>query len=49
LLEEKMDKELLEEAKKVREPILKPDEELIYQAFSDLTEQYVRINADYRT
>jgi len=38
LLEEKMDKELLEEAKKVRGPILKPDEELIYQAFCDLTE-----------
>jgi len=38
LLEEKMDKGLLDEAKKVRGPILKPDEELIYQAFCDLTE-----------
>jgi len=38
LLEEKMDKELLEEAERVIKPLLREDEELLYQAFCDLTE-----------
>jgi ABC-type multidrug transport system fused ATPase/permease subunit len=38
LLEEQMDKELLQEAERTIKPILKPNEILLYQALSDITE-----------